>query len=183
MDKYLVHMCVIIQRIHFEAHKPDLPHAPSVGKDAVVDVRVLVAQHGPFRTRIVLTLCRFLPELVVHAVTTPGTMKGLEDGDRQDEKGRAKEVAEEPFKIFFRSICMSRQNFVVVGKNFFSNLPEYTPKIMMAQKVVDAESKTTNRVFAINNWKVRFKSGKEAIICITHQAKACDRIRHEPLQK
>lgn len=99
MDKYLVHMCVIIKRIHFGAHKPDLPHAPSVGKDAVVDVRVVVAQHGPFRTRIMLTVGLFVPELVVHAVTTPGTMKGLEHGDRQDEKGRAKEVAEKPLNM------------------------------------------------------------------------------------
>ena len=122
MDKYLVHMCVIIKRIHFGARKPDLPHAPPVGKDTVVDVRVVVAQHGPFRTRIMLTVGLFVPELVVHAVTTPGTMEGLEDSDRQDEKGRAEEVAEKPLNIFFRSICMSRQNFVVVGKKFFYQL-------------------------------------------------------------
>ena len=99
MDKYLVHMCVIIERIHFGARKPDLPHAPPVGKDTVVDVRVVVAQHGPFRTRIVLTLCRFMPELVVRAVTTPGAMEGLEDSDRQDEKGCAEEVAEKPLNM------------------------------------------------------------------------------------
>ena len=44
-----------------------------------------------------------------------------------------------------------------------TNLPEYTPKIMMAQKVVDAEGKTTNRVCVKNNGNVRFRSGKEAI--------------------
>ena len=121
MDKYLVHMFVIIERIRVGA-KLDLPHALSVGKDTVVDVRVVVAQHGPFRTRIMLTVGLFVPELVVHAVTTPGTMEWLEHGNRQDDKGRAKEVAEKPLNIFFRSICMSRQNFVVVGKKFFYQL-------------------------------------------------------------